>query len=1273
MSESNVEHFDSAGFPLSGRRLVEASAGTGKTYSIAHLVLRLVLGVGEGLDFSTPRRIEEILVVTFTRAAAGELRGRIRALVEKAWRDLRAGHSDDPRISALIDDDPERMKAMLFRLQRALVNMDEAGISTIHSFAVKAAASFLFETGAIDDVQLSHTGGERSERIVTDLFRRLAASTGAPGLVYALLGRPQLEDFRKYWNRVKGDSAEVRPALPPGDAWEVMDAVVQAQTALCQAHQDLADEWSQAFPLQDGASDRAATKAVLVEALGELEDSPVAAGRVTNIIKYIEKNLALPVDAVAGAGASDYFKDLAELQVPPGTTGPVELLVRVRDHLFGLPDARQEVAHLARAAVYRTLVQARAGLDLRDMSLDEVITLINQRLDRDDTRPALQAAIAQAYPVCLVDEFQDTDPEQFRMFKRIYDTPAARAPGAGLFMIGDPKQSIYGFRGADIFAYLDVRGQVASACAGGDKNQGIYDLDTNWRSRALLVQAVNALFAEPPAGDDDALSFVFKGMPFTAVRSCEEAAPGRIRDYRLGGESPMGDEALVFIGHPAERPEKAELNGDPLKRLYARDTAARISALLDPVHGAKTVGADGEEQPLTPGDIAVLVRSAHEARDIRQALAQPDIGLRSVFASQRDSVFSDSEVSEDLLLVLMAMDQCTDRRRLKSALATPLMRGFGYGFDELANIEIDDDALEAVIAEFGGYRETWLRHGVLAAINQLLSQPARRLLPAIARREDSDRLFTDLRHLGDLLQQRDLDCATPEQLVDWYADCLRDDSHLDEDVRRVRLESDEDLVKIVTIHVAKGLEYPVVFLPFFFMPWNTSLDKGPPLYREDRGDHWQSVVEFGGDTTKVTRHLERERLAEDMRLLYVAMTRAVYQCHVGISASYRNSRAPQFAASVWGHLLALPADENGAVPDAPSFAEIRIALEQRFGGAPGTVGYAVAGEVGPVRYQAGSAAAQALVPALPAVQLPQSHWRITSYTGLVRGEAPRLGVKDDDDGNAPAVEVAVVEDDSGWADNIRFALPGSANTGSCLHDILETYALTRAPAGTGEPAAVDLGEIARQWVTRYGLETPGLDDTALAQAVTTWMNDCLHHPFEGTCLDTLFAAGCAIPEMRFDFAIGGDGITDFDAINAALAAAGQAPVHRYGPISGLMTGAIDLTFVHDGRIYVVDYKSNTLGRAPRFYDHAGMGASIAEHRYDLQYMIYAVAAHRHFRRRLGERYGFDDGEFRFGGVYYLFLRGMGLADYPDHGAWFTRPSLESVERLDRALAGDHHE
>lgn len=1262
-------------FPLSGRRLIEASAGTGKTYNISNLFLRLILGHG----MERPLEVDQILVVTFTRAATSELRGRIRARVEQAFQAFRAGHSDEPEIHALIPASVEERTQCISLLHKAILRMDEACVSTIHSFAVQAAKAFLFETGALADIEIGEYGDEASSEVLSDHYRYLAALSGdyAQEFKSLVLVPDRARAFHAYFRnelppecRIKSSAGE---SLDLGGLYE---RYRRQRSGFESEHKKLQQEWKARFFKSSDSDHKARCVAFAEHFNKDLKDEFSKQYRWTrsgnNLANFLHHQLLEPGPGYQRSKAK-YFTNWMEIPAEAGEGELFEFMIRLREHYRAWFDLQFETGQSGRRALLESLRENQAEIRLDRMSLDDVISLINQKLDDARTAAALRRIITQTYPVCLVDEFQDTDPGQFLMFNRIYE----QAEGTGFFMIGDPKQSIYSFRGADIFSYLRVRNGVR----GEEKAEGegkIYSLATNWRSKKALVEACNRLFSEP-AASGPAPVFLYQGIEYQDVASCEDIGGQSRGTFSVGEGGELSGKSLVFVGNP-ESSEESKVDGSTMRRQFARDTAARISALFDAGNGARISDEQGVSRPVAPGDIAVLVRSRLEARYMKEELARPEIGIRSVYLSQRDSVFSEAEISEDIFHVLHAMHECTDKNKIKAVLATPLLRAFTFEFEELDRLENDDNVLEDLIQEFSTYRQLWQKRGLLTALNQLLER--RGLFAALATRADSDRLFTDLRHLGDLLQQQDLQSGSAEQLIDWYAGQLRDDSLMDEDSKRIRLESDENLVRIVTIFVAKGLEYPFVFLPFFFLPKPVDLKRSLPLYHDENNDY-RPVIDLSSEQEEISQRMAREQLAEDMRLFYVAVTRAIYQCCIGISAStYGSNKNNVFSLSHWAHLL-------GISESRPDWATIRTALEHRFGEGQ-SVDYRELGDVAARKFIPAQGQQIHLSPPDPTVRAPDSRWQIASYSRLAHGGPARGDDKGDDEKRpVPAQEEPLYEpghtaDDDRWAGDVRYTLKGSSVTGSCLHDIFESYGL--------DPS-VDFGQLVEQRLTAYGLDKPerlrGTSEheyTRLAETwparVGSWLEAVLVQPLENASiggipgLKQLFSSRQVIPELTFDFAIGSTASGPLVAdINQVLEDAGLAGLElESDSIQGLMTGAIDLVFMHDRKIYVLDYKSNTLGKAPRFYDQDGMTDAMVQNRFDLQYMIYSTAIHRYFTSRHTAQYAYDETagtEYCFGGVFYLFLRGMGLSGKPyrQHGVWFTRPQAEHISALDDALAG----
>jgi exodeoxyribonuclease V beta subunit len=1263
MATRNAFHAET--FPLTGRHLIEASAGTGKTYNIANLYLRLIVG-----DQCAAKTVDQILVVTFTRAATSELRGRIRDKVEQALQAFRGGDCTDDFINGLLGRKATAIQEAARLLNNALLRMDEACIFTIHGFAVRAIQTFLFETGALADVEISEAGNARRERLLMDVWRECQLTTQARLLAYAdAAGFASLEKFAAYYSAARG----VHTVIP--------SIAIGINPAGMSAFMPVLDEM-----LQEKIQPVLAERAALAQEWYAIKDQFVASMLTGSAPLHETELLELTNCLESWLISSDTLLIIpARNRRPYNKLNPfakgdgvaASVVARLLAHAESSQPIQYYQRNIFRAFLMQYIHVRMQAIDLSSMQLEEVVSLINSILaNNDEKAQQLRAVITGSYPVCMVDEFQDTDPAQFEMFNRLYEG----ASDVGFFMIGDPKQSIYQFRGADIFSYLGVRNQMQSQDESAG-NKHIFSLDTNFRSKQALVEATNRLFAET---NPDKPTFLYAGIDYIAVKSCEAAPLHRDQGEYSVKHKKLSSRPLVFVGNNAS---DDACNGETLRGKYARDTAQRIALLLDGSQGGVIRKQHAQALPVRGGDIAVLVRTAREATAVREALLQQQPRIGSVFQSQRDSVFQSSSVAVDLYHLLCAMDEPGDKRLLKKALVTLLYRGFALDFSALEAIDADDITsdvfFEQCIAEFSEYRDCWDQYGVLTAINRLVQK--QELLQKIALLPDGDRLVTDLRHLGELLQVKSMECGSREQLILWLGRQLHDDSELDEDSKRIRLESDENLVKIVTIHVSKGLEYPIVFLPFFFLPWQADSHANLPLYHPAPDFH--ACVDFAADAIVVEANMQREMQAEDMRLLYVAMTRAVYQCYIGISAAtYGIGKRSLLPDSVWAHLLSI-------TDSMPSWDVIRSALQQTFGSDNLSVAYHTLFDTPRVsRVAVAQEKSQAkLVDAVSLPALQPSSWRITSYSalahakkdpGMQRGGADEL-LRRLSEGDDALRE----QDDLRWTNDIRYTLKGSSYTGDCLHGFFEQIARDPARYFMEENNTANVDRLLQYQLRRHGIEKPegyqGITETEREQAYAVWRQDILQwldtvlnanmQQAGGVSLRDVIVQKQVLPELSFDFSIGTAAPAQISAgINRVLRDIGMPGISipYCSELSGLVTGSIDLLFIHDKSVYILDYKSNTLGKSPRCYDEANMRLSMQENRYDLQYMIYSVAAHRYMQQRLGARYHFDDGEYRFGGVFYFFLRGMGLADYPDSGVYFTRPSQAQIEALDAAFSGE---
>jgi exodeoxyribonuclease V beta subunit len=869
-------------------------------------------------------------------------------------------------------------------------------------------------------------------------------------------------------------------------------------------------------------------------------------------------------------------------------------------------------AHFLAEALHdcRTALATRKE-ETRQLFFDDLLRRLDHALEGAGGE-ALAARLRARAPVALIDEFQDTDPLQYRIFKRIY---GAR-PECGLYFIGDPKQAIYAFRGADVFTYIRARRETASV---GSQ----YTLDVNWRSTPMLVQTINRLFERSTA------PFVYsRDIPFHGV----EAARGTDRAALEIRHVPPDPMWIWLLSHPegaGERLTKGDADAQA-----AAGCAARIAGLL-------ALGERGEAsiggRAVAARDIAVLVRTHREGDSVQAALRR--VGVASVSLSQ-DSVFATEEAG-DLAQLLEALADGADEGLIRGATASHLL---GYRVSDLEALNEDEAAWEALLERFQGYRERWRQRGFMSAFQGLIHGEgvASRLLAW----PDGERRLTNLLQLAELLQVAEQEHPGPDALRRWLAD-RRAEPPIGDESSQLRLESDEALVHIVTMHRSKGLEFPIVLLPF---PWSVGrVPPGPVLFHDP--ERLTACLDLGSADLGIHRRLaEQEELAQMLRLFYVAVTRAKHLCCLcwGLINRAEDSALawllhPDRAALEAGsRMKAL--DAAGMRADLDAFAEdVRahgggVLIEDLNGGVPS-----------PTPPRPGSG--QGLSAAVMARRVPRD-WRVASYSWLVDGaesERPDYDGWLEGPGPQPLAPAEKSEDEV-------FDFPRGTRAGHFLHALFERLDFIEATGG-------DLRATAMELLGRYGF------DRRWAPVVSRIAERVLETPLDGAGL-RLRGIGRRqrLDELEFHFpltALGPGGLQE--ALAPFTRYRDAAHGLAFDAIRGLMKGFIDLVFRDGRRWYIVDYKSNHLGNRLEDYDHAGLRRAMRRHRYDLQYLIYTVALHRYLLLRLPQ-YDYDSD---FGGVYYLFLRGMRPEHGPAYGVYADRPDRAAVEALDVLFDAGH--
>lgn len=1171
-----AESLDPLRLPLIGERLIEASAGTGKTFTIAVLYLRLLLGLGGEAAYPRAISVEELLVVTFTEAATEELRGRIRSNIHELRIACLRGESDNPLYSALlaeIADKDDAAKTLLLAERQ----MDEAAVFTIHGFCQRMLSLNAFESGMLFEQQLIEDESRLRYQACADFWRRhcYPLTRDIAAVIHDVWKGPR--DLLKSLDRwLQGEAPQLKSPPAPNET-------------LAERHQQIIariDSLKQQWREQVG------------EIEGVLENSGLDRRKFNrgNQGKWMEKVNAWAQEETLSYQLPDALEKFAQSflleRTKAGGEPPVHPLFSAVESL------------LASSLTLTDLVLARAMVEIRDavarekrrrgeLGFDDMLGRLDEAL-RGDSGETLASAIRQRFPVAMIDEFQDTDPQQYRIFRRIW----RRQPETALLLIGDPKQAIYAFRGADIFTYMKARGDVAAH----------YTLDTNWRSSPGMVGSVNRLFS---LSDNP---FMFHEIPFLPVK-----AAAKNKGLRFTVDAADVPAMNVWL-----MPGDTVGSGD-YQTFMAQLCATQIRDWLSAGQRGRALLWRGEtSRPVQASDITVLVRNRLEAAQVREALQT--LGIPSVYLSNRDSVFETLEAQE-LLWLLQAVLAPERENTLRSALATSM---FGLTALDIENLNQDEQAWDALVEEFSEYRQIWRQRGVMPMLRALMT--ARHIAENLLATRGGERRLTDILHISELLQEAASQLESEHALVRWLAQHIAEpDSNAAS--QQMRLESDKHLVQIVTIHKSKGLEYPLVWLPFI-----ARFRKQDQAFYHDR-ETFAAVLDLGQDEASLEL-AEAERLAEDLRLLYVALTRAVWHCSLGVAPlSSRKSGNSDFHLSALGWLL-----QAGEAMDAAGLAA-RLADFCH-----GDIALQIPGELDLTPWQAPAAT----IPRLSARELQRriaDDWRVTSYSGLQQhgfsgGQdlLPRLDV------DAAGVGEVVEEPQL-----TPYQFPRGAAPGTFLHSLFEELDFTQ-PVPEG-------------WMAEK-LQLSGFD-AQWAPVLTDWLGGVLKTRLPGPdiALNQLAARDKQV-EMAFYLPIAQlltaerlDAlIRQYDPLSA------DTPPLDFRQVRGMLKGFIDLVFRHEGRYYLLDYKSNWLGEDREAYTRPAMEQAMRAHRYDLQYQLYSLALHRYLRHRLAD-YDYDR---HFGGVIYLFLRGMDGQE-GGQGIFTTRPVRPLIDGLDQLFAGETQE
>ncbi len=1356
--------------------IIEASAGTGKTYTITNLVIRLIVGFAQSIDDEhldlkeslDPMDLENILISTFTKAATEELKARILDGIirtRECFEIIIAINSDPKEVEKKIyqfsfDDFLVKLGLLLLkkaeidkkernfylnqsirRLQNAENKIDLAPIKTMHGFCQAVLVDHAFESGAMFKTTVIQDASALESKADSECSRELLynddiASDPALAYLYETTSFNQVYQDTKI-NRIEDITNDV--VLTQKD--EKCVKVTFNEEYFLKLFNRINDIYHKLIKIVPWYK-----KDLNVDTINDFK-------AIKQNAKYKKFKLA---KTFSKEGYINYLNELIEIVDDSagsygylGSKENYDYVISLIKELLALNekssdfyqnfDNQVKLWQVALADKIRnkiSVIKDKNNL----LGFDDIIKNMHHALTSGNSSEKLAATLRKRYPVAILDEFQDTDRYQYEIFKKIYLD--SHDSNLRLLVIGDPKQAIYSFRSADVYTYLEAKREI-----GGDP----VTLDTNYRSNKGLVDYVNTIFA-PNDGRNVFSKDIDEdfNITFSNSKSKYELESLKGKEVKIKCENPnycffeniktSGSEILpsILLSNASmyAKNDKGLGKGECVNN--QSNLAALHAAYLLKNGKKQKINSDGkiEENAIRPKDIAVLVSNQSEAESIKKSLSR--LNIRSVYLSDRSDV-SDNKVEitffQDFMASLLDLE---NRELAMQLLSNPLL------FKSLMEIEATFDSA----TDYGKYlellrscRELWDRRKFMASFIRFISSSLVLLVPRVMNSANGDRILTNIFHIAEIIQNQSIRLTSPVSLKKWYDDMVLNKAKeleevVEEDSNRIRLESQEDLVRIVTIHSSKGLQYPIVLLPFanIVKVVNDAHFTIHHIKETDAEGKKKAKIVLdiaGGDKAK------KEELEEKFRLLYVALTRAELLLWMDIS-QVTSTRSRDFNA-ILDILLAYKGitlnkqdieeqlnetelkekKTKNSKSDLLTLEKFAMFLNEHNFTDFNVLNFDTAcfiknnkehilGAITDkdVVYQEENKIKNTDLESCSS-EIFEGHidrcWEITSFSRLnslsgshgksasfvIADKAPK---KEDDEFE----EVENVEEDINIVESNddkssshaylrdRFHFPRGEKPGSFLHSIMEVINPLRENETKNLKKIESLKDQIKSEVEKsFFASSKTLSkwtDASGIDALTYWYRLITETPLDFG--DSRIALNeinpeYRLPEVPFTFSLGTLKRKELDDYLKKYTEKGlwvNFEKHELDAsgnsfeINGFLTGVIDLLFYHNGKYYVLDYKSNYITDDSIDYNKENLEIAVVNHRYDLQYAIYSLATYRFLKSRVPN----FDFERDFGGVLYLFIRGL-----PDNynkqeppqevtGCFYQKiPGNEFIQGLDR--------
>jgi len=1206
-----VKQFDLANATLGGANLIEAGAGTGKTYAIESLFLRLII--------ENKLTVDQILVVTFTKAATEELKGRIRNKLIKAKDTFAYGTKNDTLIDSLYEKYDDHSLASEL-IKKALIDFNEAAIFTIHGFCARILSEYSFETGSLFDTELVTDQTDLTQEVAEDFWRISLYEAEPEFISYSVKKLKGPGFFSKLLSKQVSSCKNIIPIIEnPG-----FENLLYDYRNLIQSLRSI---WSVS---RNEISDMLHDPALNGKIYGSVApDDSGCSGRERKTLALFSVMDRFFEERTVGFPLFDKFEYFTAEKIQKSVKAKQKAPLHP---FFDICDKLAEKSKVITTEFERYIIYlksefirfAETELNKRKKNrniqyYEDLLTKVRDALVNGGGNNELAFRIRQKYRAALIDEFQDTDPVQYEIFSNLFDSKESV-----LFIIGDPKQAIYSFRGADIFSYMKA------AARAGSKNT----LTENWRSDPGLVDAVNSIFSliKKP--------FVFDEIAFI------NGVSGH-KEKRIGRSLPHAPLTLWHMFSDIYAENNKSIPRKEAEKIISESVASEILLLTKS-------GYREAKEYVREGDIAILVRTNDQAQTVKESLLKRKIP--SVIYSH-ENIFDSGEAME-LERLLAAFSAPANVKSIKSALITDIMGVSGEELDHIGQDPLLWDKRQAVFIECS---HIWNKYGFIKMFRHFMKKE--KVRERLVRFHDGERRVTNLLHLSEILHtvstEKNLGITG---LLRWLSE-QRDVSGERLEEHLLRLEGDEEAVKIVTIHKSKGLEFPVVFCPF---NWGGSAVRGDEILFHEEGEERNPVLDLCRDESSILS-AGKELLSENIRLLYVSLTRAKKRCYLvwgrinsaetsALAYLFHYARNNEYSGDE--DIVTTLKDYLTGKDDADLIDDLNDLVKRGDG--------AVALSVLPLpfngKYDISAEGTEQLFCRNFTGKIDDT-FRISSYSSLTARSPAYPDIKlDIKDVDAGAREIfSDTKDILGYKEKPDiFSFPKGARPGTFFHDLFENMDYSGSePASREKLVAVKLAE--------YGFGE--IWKTPVCDTINKVLGAVLDAK-EITLKLSEIDMKNRVNEMEFYFPLKMINphtikkiFHDYGGVKISCDYQGWIDNLLFAPAKGFMKGYMDMVFHNEERFFLVDWKSNYLGSRIEDYGKTSLYETMEKESYILQYHLYVLALHQYLRLK-NKSYNYKDS---FGGIFYIFIRGVDDSKSHGSGIYYDMPDTALINRLGEAL------